>query len=435
MAKIFISHAHKDFRLVERLHGLLKWASGELFDIYRSSKDGAIKTGENWYDWIDKRILECDIAVVVLTPSSFRGKWVMWEAGAVAGIQRERLHKNKDNNDRKVRALVFDVGTNDLGPFGREQTVNGLDSNRLAEFIQELLTDFKSEIKDEVFYSTLRRLDQKSKEFVEGAKNDLKFTPFAISEGLVHEWLDRIREKVKEGDYSWIVSAQRWINIAFLGAGNVNSKTPIDFRIHSALAKCHESEMRWDKAVEQLELATAISPNDLPILIRLGKALLEHNEEDKVKNLFDKLKDLDSEIFKEDREAITLKCSYLVKSNKWNEVKNLFASVSPDLISKDEYLSTWKAISSMKNDGKEESLRHFRKLKEVAKSKKGGFWSYASQVNACLALNEIQEASELLVKMKFKSRTPNDIESATRYFDEILNNYGNKFDWRSEISP
>jgi len=428
MAKIFLSHSHKDFRLVSRLHDFIKWSSGGAFEVYRSSKDGAIKTGENWYDWIDKRILECDIAVVVLTPSSFRGKWVLWEAGAVAGVQRERLNqKTIQGNERKVRALVFDVGTIDLGPFGREQIVDGLDEGQIAEFMQELLDDFEC-VKSADYKAALRGLEQKTKEFVNGAKSDLRFTPFFVSEGLVKEWLNRISEANKKNDYSWIVAAQRWINIAFLGAGNAESTSPIDFRIHSALALCHEQEQRWDRAAKQLKLAAELSPNDLPILMRYGRALLSNNEDDKVKFLLNSIKELDNRIYNEDREAITLYCRYLVQNKNWIQVNKLLESVSPELISNDEYLCTWNALSSMQVDSTDESLKRFRQLKKLFETKTN-FWSYAALVNAHLALKENEEASEILKKMELSKRKANEIESATKYFDEILKKYGNSFNW------
>jgi len=432
MPKIFLSHSHKDHRLVGRIHEFLKWASGGSFEIYRSSKDGAIKAGENWYEWIDKRILECDIAIVILTPSSFMNKWVMWEAGAVAGVQRERINKQSiEGNDRKVRSLIFDPGTTDLGPFAREQTVDGLNETRIAEFVQELLNDFKPEVKEDDYIAALRGLDHKSYEFVEGAKNDLRFSPFAISEGLVQEWLNRINEADKNNNYSWIVAAQRWINIAFLGAGNADDLLPIDFRIHSALALCHEQEKRWNKAIQQLELATSLSPNDLPILVRLGNALLSSNEDEKVKNLLNKIKVLDDRIFIDDREAIALNCKFFIQKNNWIAVSKLLDSASLELIAKDEYLSTWNALASMYLDKKEESIKRFRQLKKVTASR-SGFWIYASRINAHLALNELDEAAELLIRIELMKKNPNEIESATRYYDEILNYYGRKFDWRSK---
>lgn len=55
MANMFLSHSHSDYRLVARLHEFLKWALGDKFEVHRSSEDGAIKTGENWYDWIDDK--------------------------------------------------------------------------------------------------------------------------------------------------------------------------------------------------------------------------------------------------------------------------------------------------------------------------------------------------------------------------------------------
>jgi hypothetical protein len=62
---IFISHSHSDWRLAKRLQELLESVSGNGFKVDRSSENGAIKSGENWRDWIDDKVLNCDVAIVL----------------------------------------------------------------------------------------------------------------------------------------------------------------------------------------------------------------------------------------------------------------------------------------------------------------------------------------------------------------------------------
>ena len=52
-------------------------------------------------------------------------------------------------------------------------------------------------------------------------------------------------------------------------------------------------------------------------------------------------------------------------------------------------------------------------------------------VNSALALNETDEATKVLVEMKLSEKPANEIESATKYFDDILKTYGYDFDWRA----
>src|SRR5262245_11092611 len=86
--KIFISHSHRDAALAERFEGLLSDITLRLVDVRRSSKDGSIEYGNNWIDWIHDQVSEAHTTFILLTPGSFAAKWVLWEAGAVAGVKR-----------------------------------------------------------------------------------------------------------------------------------------------------------------------------------------------------------------------------------------------------------------------------------------------------------------------------------------------------------
>ncbi len=439
--KIFISHSHDDHRLVSRIQTLLNWASADGFEIGRSSEDGSIKTGNNWYDWIDEQVLKCDVALVVLTPGSFRGAWVMWEAGAAAGIQRARADPansppdNQDDNgpeSRRVRVMGFRLGATRLGPFERDQTVDGLNQGKMLAFIEELTEDYRSRLDAKKLNKNWKTMDLKIAEFVDGASEDLRYTPILATEDIVQEWLGRIDDALARQDASWIAAARRWINVAFLGAGNVDELKPIDFRIHSRLASGHERAKDWPRAVTELKLAAELSPNDIPILVRLGRALLSAGQRDQVSDHLKTLETLDKNVFISDREAITLHCRFLADSNDWPAVDQLLATAAASLVAQDEYLATWRALASMRVNGAAESQKWFRQLKEATATREG-FWGLASHLNAVFAVGwkDTAEVEHLLGKLDLPSQPANHIESATRYYDEILKAYGKNLDWRS----
>src|SRR5262249_22662406 len=211
---LFISHSHSDWRLAKRLQSLLESMG---FDVNQSSDDGAIKSGENWRDWIDDKVLKCDVAIVLLTPGTFRGRWVLWEAGAVAGVQYERL-KNGDVSSgdpsvRRVRGLQFRLDNADLGPFGSTQARSGLNSGHIVSFFEELLIEFQNRLDANAFRKSYRELTQTAEKFVDSALADLRYTPIHADEGIVQDWLARLDTAREEGNDRWLVASKRWINV------------------------------------------------------------------------------------------------------------------------------------------------------------------------------------------------------------------------------
>lgn len=437
MKSIFISHSHSDHRLAQRLQSLLEDVSDKKIQIHRSSESGAIKTGEDWREWINEKVLSCDFAVVLLTPSSFRGRWVLWEAGAVAGVQYQQLASasptpaNKDLLKRRVRVLTFNVGAQDLGPFASTQAVDGLQAERMVTFGKEVLKDCLTEEFGGALLNGLVRLEREMQSFVKGAREDLRYTPIDASEGIVQDWLGRIDERAAKDD-AWIIAAKRWINIAFLGAGQAHaSEDAIDFRIHVRIAAAHRRQRDWQGVAEQLKLAAKLSPNDMVVLRDLGRAYRELNELNALVSTMDQMKELDPDVFKKDREGIALRCGYFSKLPNWLEVEQLLSAADPTIVGRDTYLANWHALAVMKAHGADKSRPRFLQLKELVQKAGADFWNQATLINAHLALNELDDAKAVLAALPFKEKSADDIESATRFYDDILSSFRLSFDWRA----
>ena len=74
-------------------------------------------------------------------------------------VSDEELRQLQATTSRRVRAIGFDLGSTDLGPFGKQQTVDSLDWKKLVAFIEELLEDFRSDLDTRNINQTLRELD------------------------------------------------------------------------------------------------------------------------------------------------------------------------------------------------------------------------------------------------------------------------------------
>ena len=88
--QIFLSHATSDRVIAEAFKKLLEDLFGKTrirIDFSSDQEAGAgIAPGVNWFTWITDRITRDDKTYVLLTPSSMRKPWVLWESGVAAGV-------------------------------------------------------------------------------------------------------------------------------------------------------------------------------------------------------------------------------------------------------------------------------------------------------------------------------------------------------------
>ena len=436
---VFISHSHSDKRLAERFHRLLDELSKNTLMVQRSSKEGEIATGQDWRGWIDENIRTCQIAIVLLTPASLRGRWVMWEAGAVAGVQYERNASEEDATaGRRVRVIRFGVSEYDLGPFGGGQTRDGLIANEVLNFLSEIITEFKDTLGEKTLSNALISLSERCNDFVRDAANDMRFSAVQADEPLIQAWLQRLEDKREDKDWSWIAASVRWINLAFLGAGNPlgqdknGNEIPIDFRVHAMLAEAFDALGQYDQMAKQLELARQLSPNDLVILRLLGKAYRRKGGSDgieKLQKLLAELVELDPSIFRYDREMIALKVGFYADSNSESKALELLNNADQEIVRNDPYLLNWLATILMKCGQAEQARERFVQLERLLLDR-NGFWDLASKVNAYLALSKNDLAEECLRQLRDDPSWSENKGSASRYFDDIINVFNPEFDWR-----
>jgi hypothetical protein len=88
--QIFLSHATSDRVIAEALKKLLEDLFGRnrvRIDFSSDQEAGSgIAPGVNWFTWITERITRDDKTYVLLTPTSMKKPWVLWESGVAAGV-------------------------------------------------------------------------------------------------------------------------------------------------------------------------------------------------------------------------------------------------------------------------------------------------------------------------------------------------------------
>ena len=436
--KVFISHSHRDAKLAGRFEEFLTTTTSKHVEVKRSSKEGSIEYGNSWIDWIHDQVAEAEATFILLTPSSFAGKWVLWEAGAVEGVRRVTAAAAGGGGDRKVIPIKFLLPSNeDMGPFQSVQVADGLNGEILYELFKTFLRGLRRRLADEVqgdIDDAIGNLRQTSSRFVEDAQGIFRDLQIHQRQDLVLEWSARLDANLAKGNAAFVRSARRWINIAFLGAAKADTKeTPIDFRLHARLAEGFRQLKEWERAKEQLLLAQQLSPRDMLVLRELGRAALETNKKDTkaARELIGKMKSYDPDVLAADEEALMLQVRIFVEDNDWRGAAEVLDQ-APDLARESTYVANMRAIAALHVDSPS-TQRYFQDLFE--RERKGGrrdIWTLGNLVNAALALGDSEAADKYLGELAQNPEAAVHKDSIARYFDEIVRLTKSDYKWRSK---
>lgn len=422
---IFISHSHLDEQLAAEVQSLIEQVSFNQIRVRRSSEKGEIQPGESWIDWIYARLETCDLAIVLLTPSSFKGNWVLWEAGAVTGVQRARVEKGSGADsslfERRVRPVQFGSIGDDLGPFSHIQITEGLQQTSLQKFLRNMLTDFQGKpgVEDRLIFDGIEGLSDRVKAFLPKALEALKSTPIDKTEGLIQEWLYRLDRNLERKEYEKIKTSRRWINVAFIGTGRAEAEEPIDFRIHMRLAYGLSALKDWQAAQAQLRMARKLSPRDMFCLRSLGRVELELNNFSAAQALIEEMMEFDPAILTKDEEAVALQYRIFADQDSWVDAAGLLDKAAI-LAAKSYYLSNLRALAKMKADGLQSALARFKEvLSIVNKSGDRSVYAHGTAVNAYLALGDSIAAEETLTVINNLNESKETLGSISKYYDVI----------------
>jgi tetratricopeptide (TPR) repeat protein len=440
--KVFISHSHRDATLAKRFEDFLTTITSNQVEVKRSSKDGSIEYGNSWIDWIHDQVAQAQASFILLTPSSFAGKWVLWEAGAVEGVRRMTAADGTDATaqDRQVIPIKFLLpGSEEMGPFQSVQVADGLN----AENLYELSLAFQSSLRQRLDRESSRdidramsKLEQSCAGFVEDAQKIFRDLPISQRQDLVLEWTARLDTNLAKGNAAFVRSARRWINIAFLGAAKEKAddkQTPIDFRLHVRLAEGFRQLKEWGRAKEQLLLAQQLSPRDMLVLRELGRAELETNKKDTkaARELLSRMKNLDPDVLAADEEALMLQVRIFVEDNDWAAAAEVLDK-APDLARESTYVANMRAVAALHVDSPN-TKRYFQDL--LDRERKGGrrdMWTLGNLVNAALALGDTEAADKYLGELGRNPEAALQKDSIGRYFDDIVRLTRSDYDWRSK---
>jgi|GEM_PF-1100132 hypothetical protein len=87
--KVFISHIHENEEVAKKLKKFLKSNFPDEIEIFVSGDPHNIPAGQKWFDTIIDAVRQCNYMIILCSPKSVERKWIHFEAGAAAGLDRK----------------------------------------------------------------------------------------------------------------------------------------------------------------------------------------------------------------------------------------------------------------------------------------------------------------------------------------------------------
>ena len=173
MNRIFISHTHNDQPIADALSRLIERLFSNNVEVSYSTKkelNGGISPGEDWFHWIVEQVRASKAAFVLLTPSSIQKPWVLWEAGAVAGVEFATKPETDISGPpvNRVYPITFGLSSVDVpSPFARTQLVAGESEADMNKLVTKLLECFGDHLTHKQSIDIAFRSQSAVKDYVE----------------------------------------------------------------------------------------------------------------------------------------------------------------------------------------------------------------------------------------------------------------------------
>jgi tetratricopeptide (TPR) repeat protein len=310
MPSIFISHTLADKAIADEWSALVKRLfSKKVTASYSSSKEleSGIAPGADWFNWIVDNVRSADVAFIILSPNSIQKPWVVWEAGAVAGAA---YATSKGPDDRRVVPVTYGIGTSDVpSPFAGNQVVRGTDAAEIRKLTQDLFKRFAPKLDDEDKTTYGAERNDAERDHLKAIEGILRVLPHTVTESAVQEWMQRLEDLERERRFSETVVLDDWVNVSF-GRDEKDRQRPLDVRLHRRFGQLYALAGHPAEAARQFELARRLSPRDIFLLRRLGKAHLDGGNHTAAGEVLEEIARLDASAFKRNQENAALKARW-----------------------------------------------------------------------------------------------------------------------------
>lgn len=394
--EIFISLTEHDKPLAEALSAAFAQVFGDsLLEVKFSPSrqvGGGIASGEDWFKWIVDRVKACHFALILVTPASVNKPWILWEAGAVAGAALA----DSGGDMRKVRPIVYQVPT-ELIPSpirdSKAQYRRGDVADDFRYMLDEMFDEFSKDMQPKAVREFGKTRDAAVADYMQKVEAALLNAPAVMAPAVIEEWCLRLDDLKRENRASEAEHLQDWMDLAF---GSDGRPRPLDLRIHSRLAALYMKARNHSRAIAQLQLARQLAPRDIFVLRQLGRALLDHGERERAREVLDRIERLDKNACVHNAECAALAARW---HRAGKELQRADAVLSAALSANPQsyYLANLLAEVRAEDGRTEDAARAYRQVLEIIDTLgEDSLWVSASVANARFYLGEDTQALALL---------------------------------------
>jgi hypothetical protein len=161
MSNIFISLTHSDTEIAQAIHYVLSTLFDHHIKVdFSTSKEieSGIKPGEDWIAWIEDQVKTCDFVLALMTPTSVRKPWVLWELGAVYGAAAAM----KSQSARKIRPLLYRIRDDDIPAPLRDNKIQYKRGDNRADAIElfiDIVEGYRQQIPPAIYRRAITLLE------------------------------------------------------------------------------------------------------------------------------------------------------------------------------------------------------------------------------------------------------------------------------------
>ncbi|MBF6180204.1 toll/interleukin-1 receptor domain-containing protein [Nocardia otitidiscaviarum] len=410
---IFISHTESDKAIADAVHDAVKalFGVGAVAVVYSTSRElgSGVKFGEDWFQWIAKHVRTATVTLVLLTPTSVRKPWVLWEAGAVYGA----VLTAPESRLRNVRPITFQVGMNDVpSPLANSHAHiargDSLSDVKLLlnEFVEQFSSDRTATIR------AAQSVDAAAARWLDTVAEALRTAPLTPSEPIVSEWCERLDVLGASGRSSEVKQLHEWLLVAF-GQGPGIEQSPIDIRLHRRLAELYLATKSYRKAAEQFELARKLSPRDLFVLRSLGQTYLADRNYRDADKILQSISGLAPDAFATNVECAALKGRWLREQgeDRIPEARDVYETAfakNPNSY----YLADLLGMSELQLGHKTEAVSAYGKALEIInRIAERNLWTEATAATAAVVSGDLMAAQVHLTAVRAYKPTAAEVES------------------------
>jgi tetratricopeptide (TPR) repeat protein len=261
---VFISHAHDEKILAEAWQKLLRGISGGLMDVWLSSDSsptGGIPLGGPWREAVYERLRPAKFIIAIVSPKSLERPWILWECGVASGV----------NKERGIVPVVHKMAVSDLsGPLSAYQAYSGDDRNKVKEVCTRFLRETGVFFDTGIFDFCVDRYITEIASFIPAR---------SVSPRVFELWTNRFQDLIARGRVNELPHLTDQFYLA------IGGKRPVDVMIHELLSRAFVDGELYETALEEVDFALSLLPDDAILLHRKGLILISQNNYGDVESL------------------------------------------------------------------------------------------------------------------------------------------------------